>query len=1107
MFTHLHVHTKYSILDGVSEIPELVKKTKELGMNSLAITDHGVMYGCIEFYKECKKAGIKPIIGCEVYVCENRTVHHKGYYHLILLAENNKGYENLCKIVSIGFSEGFYYKPRVDYEVLEQYHEGIICLSGCIVGEVSKKILAGEDAKTSILRYQNIFGKDNFFLEIQNHYLPEEQKAYGGIIRLAKELNIPLVLTNDVHYINREDYVTQEIAACIKRNTKLDFNNRQGLNDDYYYLKSEDEMKLLCPNLKEAMDNTQLIADRCKVELEFHKTKLPKFGVNNPENYLKDLCLEGIQNRYTNYKQHLPRLEYELSVISQMGFTEYFLIVWDFINWARNNGISVGPGRGSCCGSIVAYSIGISDIDPIKYNLLFERFLNPERVSMPDIDSDFEDTNRERVIEYVKDKYGENSVVQISTMQTMGARAALKDAGRALNMPFDITNKMTKLIPKDSTLKETIELVSEFKTLYEQEKELIDLAIRLEGLPKSVSTHAAGVIICPDDAKKFIPLALNADKTALASQYDMVEIEELGLLKMDFLGLRTLSVIVNSERHIGNGFSIKDIPLDDPDTYKLIKSGKTTGVFQLESKGMQSFMRKLAPTSIEDIIAGVALYRPGPMDFIPQYIKNKKNPDKVKYLCPELEPILKETYGCIVYQEQVMQIFQTLAGYSLGQADLIRRAMSKKKQKVIDEEREFFINGDSDRNISGCITNNIPKNVANEIYDSMLDFAKYAFNKSHAAAYALLSYQTAYLKTHYKREFMAAVCTSEIGKSNMLKHYLLSAKKEKINLLLPDINLANVDFIPEKGGIRLSLSGIKGFSESSAKKIILERSNGKFLSINDFVTRLWDVLDKEKLENLILAGAFDHLPGNRHQKVLYGQKLLNNEKSEQRKNIPGQISLFDYMDEPLIDDLPNIGEYHQYIILEKEKEVSGVYLTGHPLDGYEDLVKKYPAISDIKVDNKITVCGMISDFNPIVTRKGERMATFNLEDFSGEIKCIIFPKVFARYNIGSGSNIIVSGRVSLNDDEESQMIVEQIKFFDEIGRTCWMKCENMEDFKSKEDDMLRIGSTFKGKDLGIVYLADTKKVSFYNGFINCTGVAVEELKRLFGPKNIKIVYS
>ena len=1117
MFTHLHVHTGFSILDGASKIPELVQKAKELGMTHLSITDHGSMYGCIAFYKECKNNGIIPILGCEVYVAPGSRLNktsikgEKNYYHLILLAENNTGYKNLVKIVSQGFVDGFYYKPRVDYETLEKYHEGIICLSGCVSGEVAYHCSNGniDKAKKAIITYQSIFGDKNYFLEIQKHDLPGERKAYDGVISLAKEMNVPLVCTNDVHYVKKEDAIVQRVLNCIMEDKILEGPNPMG---DTLYLKSEEEMKMLYPNIPEAISNTQLIANRCNVELEFKNTKLPKYELpknTNPEEYLKNLCLEGLKQRYANYEEHLERMNYELKVIFDMGFTEYFLIVWDFINWARTHDVAVGPGRGSCCGSIVSYALGISDIDPIKYELLFERFLNPERVSMPDIDTDFEYEKREKVIDYVKEKYGKNNVVQITAIQTLAARQAIKAVGKVLSIPFSKTNEITKHIPEEPgmTIKKALEISIEFQKVYANYKELVDLAMGVEGLPKSVSTHAAGVVICPSSASDYIPLALNADKTNLASQYNMIEIEELGLLKMDFLGLRTLTVIKDAFKNIGRTF---EIPLNDEDTFKFISTGKTVGVFQLESGGMQDFMKKLKPTCIEDLIAGVALYRPGPMDFIPMYIKGKRNPLKVTYECNELKPILEKTYGCIIYQEQVMQIFQNLAGYSLGQADNIRRAMSKKKQKIIDDERNSFVYGDKDRNIAGCVNNGISEKAANKIYDSMVDFAKYAFNKSHAAAYAIIAYQTAYLKTHYKKEFMSAVMTSVVDDSEKLAIYMNAVAKEKIKLIPPDINVSTEKFVPVKKGIVFPLNGIKGIGTNFTKTIVKERETSPFIDLPDFITRMSDV-NIEQARNLCLAGTFDFTNHNRQQQVLFCEKFLDNIKKEKKKNIEGQLDIFSFIDEEPVYEYPDAEEYLPNILLDKEREVCGAYLSGHPLDEYRGLIEKYATDNIIDIEtskDNVTLCGYILERRETYTKKGTKMAFLVIEDLSGIINAIAFPNIYTNYYqyFGKGMKVIVRGKVEV-EDEKTNLLISSILPFDCVPRKCWINFDNYNDYCNGFETMVKIGQKYKGKDACIVFLKDSKQIQILNGFINCGVPAIKELQSIFGKKNVKVTYS
>ena len=955
-FTHLHVHTGFSLLDGSSKIKELVKKTKELGMDSIAITDHGVMYGCVEFYKAAKAEGIKPIIGCEVYVASKSRFDKENspdnfYYHLVLLAENNKGYDNLIKIVSYGFKDGFYYKPRVDIELLEKYHEGIIALSACLAGPVARTIIRqGYDkAKEVALRYNNIFGENNFFLELQDHMdgSVDQQTVNQSLMRMHQETGIPLVATNDCHYISPEDAEAHDILLCIQTNTTVDEADRMRYEGGQYYVKSPEEMYSLFPYAHQACENTYKIAQRCNVEFEFGNYKLPVFDVPEGKTaveYLSELALNGLKERYGEVTPKLKeRLDYELSIIIQMGFVDYFLIVWDFIKYAKDNGISVGPGRGSAAGSIVAYSLRITDIDPIKYDLIFERFLNPERVSMPDIDIDFCYERRGEVIDYVRRKYGNDQVVQIVTFGTMAARNAIRDVGRALNIPYADVDRVAKMVPQELhiTIEKALVKNPEFKEIYDTDptvKHLIDMSMKLEGLPRHTSTHAAGVIISDRPVEDYVPLNLNVKDNAITTQYTMTICEELGLLKMDFLGLRTLTVIQNAfkeiERNYGLKFDGHNIDYADREVYDLISSGKTLGVFQLESPGMTSFMKELRPNNIEDIIAGISLYRPGPMDFIPKYIDGKNNPSHIKYTHPLLEPILRNTYGCIVYQEQVMQIVQELAGYSLGRSDMVRRAMSKKKADVMAKERENFINGLGD-SVPGCVKNGISANIANTIFDEMTDFAKYAFNKSHAACYAVVAYQTAWLKTHYPAEFMAALMTSVQDRPDKIALYIANCKTMNIGILPPDINESLSNFSVSDGNIRFGLSAIKGVGSNNITSIIKNRSNeGNFKSLHQFLDRMGSNINSKTIESLIYAGAFDSLGGKRSQYIQSYKKMYEGLNSRKKSNIEGQMSLFqlggENSQENYKDELPNVPEFENRFLLDKEKEYLGIYVSGHP---------------------------------------------------------------------------------------------------------------------------------------------------------------------------------
>lgn len=989
-FTHLHVHTEYSLLDGSCKIKELIARAAELGMKNIAITDHGNMYGVIEFYRAARAAGINPVIGCEVYVApgsrfDREVTKGEGRYnHLVLLAENNVGYSNLIKIVSKGFTEGFYYKPRVDYEVLEKYHEGVIALSACLAGAVATALRYGqyETAKKEAERLYDIFGKDHFYLELQDHGIADQATVNQGLLRMSEELKIPLVATNDVHYITAEDAEPHDILLCIQTQKKVQDEDRMRYEGGQYYLKSEDEMKALFPYAQEALENTSKIAERCHVEIEFGKYKLPKYDVPEgftADSYLQKLCQDGMKKRYEEITTQLQeRLDYELDTIRTMGFVDYFLIVWDFIRYARENGISVGPGRGSAAGSIVAYSLGITSIDPIKYDLLFERFLNPERVTMPDIDIDFCYERRPEVIDYVVRKYGKDHVVQIVTFGTMAARNAIRDVGRVLDLPYNYVDVIAKQIPMPKqgakvTIKEALQVNPELREIYEsdeQAKNLIDMSMRLEGLPRHTSMHAAGVLISPKPVDEYVPLSKASDGT-ITTQYTMTVLEELGLLKMDFLGLRTLTVIQNAAKMAGiEDDTLLSIPFDDKEVFDMISAGKTDGVFQLESGGMKSFMTELKPECMEDILAGNALYRPGPMDFIPQYIEGKNNRDSIVYDCPQLEPILAPTYGCIVYQEQVMQIVRSLAGYSFGRSDLVRRAMAKKKEKVMEAERQNFVYGNKAEGVKGCIANGISEEVANKIYNEMIDFAKYAFNKSHAAAYAVVSYQTAYLKCHYPIEFMAALMTSVRDNTSKVIHYTMNCKELGIPMLSPDINEGYSDFSVADGGIRFGMSAIKGIGVNVIERIVAERkSGGAYTSLQNFLERLDSgEVNKHVVENLIKSGAMDSLPGNRHQKVIAYANIMDAVSKDRRNNMAGQVSLFDLGDEGFAKakqyPLPNVEEFPKEELLTYEKEVMGIYVSGHPLEEYVALMKKivpvFRPILQPKKSRKTTVLQMVN---------------------------------------------------------------------------------------------------------------------------------------------------
>ena len=1078
-FAHLHVHTEYSLLDGSNKIKEYVKRVKELGMDSAAITDHGVMYGVIDFYRAAREEGIKPIIGCEVYVAPNSrfdkelTGGEDRYYHLVLLAENNIGYANLMKIVSRGFTEGYYYKPRVDMEILNQYHEGIIALSACLGGEVQRYITKGlyEEAKKSALKYEQCFGKGNYFLELQDHGIQEQQRVNMELMRMSRELQIPLVVTNDVHYTYASDMEAHDILLCLQTNKKLADEDRMRYEGGQYYVKSEEEMKGLFPYAWEAVENTQRIADRCNVEIEFGVTKLPHYEV--PEGYdswtyLNKLCMDGLVERYGD--PTLPaadtgmtlqeRLDYELGVIRTMGYVDYFLIVWDFINYARNHHIPVGPGRGSAAGSIVSYCLKITNIDPIKYSLLFERFLNPERVSMPDIDIDFCFERRQEVIDYVGEKYGEDKVVQIVTFGTLAAKGVIRDVGRVMDLPYAYVDNIAKMIPAELniTIDRALELNPELRKLYEtdeQVKFLIDMSKRLEGLPRHTSMHAAGVVICPKAAEEFVPLSRGSDGS-ITTQFTMTTLEELGLLKMDFLGLRTLTVIQNAvelvEKSKGIHLDMDHIDYDDKEVLASIGTGKTDGVFQLESGGMKSFMKELRPQNLEDIIAGISLYRPGPMDFIPKYIKGKNTHEDVVYSCPQLEPILSPTYGCIVYQEQVMQIVRDLGGYSLGRSDLVRRAMSKKKQSVMEKERANFVYGNAEEGVPGCISKGISEAVAGQIYEDMMDFAKYAFNKSHAACYAVVAYQTAFLKYYYPVEFMAALLTSVIDNGKKVSEYILTCRNMGIGILPPDINEGESGFSVSGSSIRYALTAIKGVGRPVIDSIVKERKDrGPFSNLKDFITRVAELdVNKRALENFIKAGALDSLGATRKQSMSVYVQILDHITKNKKNNLAGQISLFDIVSEDAKEEfdiqMPDIGEYNKEMRLAFEKEVLGIYVSGHPLEEYQGILQRHitNTTNDFMLDedtqnvmvqdqSTTVIGGMIADKNIKYTKNDKVMAFLNVEDLVGNVEVVVFPKQYEMYGslLVEEAKIFIKGRVSVEEEKDGKLICEQIVSFDE----------------------------------------------------------------------------
>ena len=1148
-FTHLHVHTEYSLLDGSSKIKELTARAKELGMDSLAITDHGVMYGVIDFYRAAKEVGIKPILGCEVYVApgsrfdRENTGGEDRYYHLVLLAENDQGYKNLMKIVSKGFVEGFYYKPRVDYEVLETYHEGVIALSACLAGEVQKYLARGmyEEAMRSAQRYEGIFGKNNFFLELQDHGLPEQKMVNQGLLRLSRDTGIELVATNDIHYTFAEDEKAHDILLCIQTGKKVADEDRMRYAGGQYYCKSEEEMQALFPYAREALENTHKIAERCNVEIEFGVTKLPKYEV--PEGfdswtYLNHLCREGFKTRYPKDDGTLSRrLDYELDVIRTMGYVDYFLIVWDFINYARSKDIMVGPGRGSAAGSIVSYTLGITNIDPVRYNLLFERFLNPERVSMPDIDVDFCYERRQEVIDYVVEKYGKDQVVQIVTFGTLAAKGVVRDVGRVLDLPYAMCDSIAKMIPNDlgMTLDKAIAANPDLRKLYNEDaqvKYLIDMSKRLEGLPRHTSMHAAGVVIGSRSIDEFVPLSKAADGT-ITTQFTMTTIEELGLLKMDFLGLRTLTVIQNAvhlaEKDYGISIDIDHIDFDDKRVLESIGTGRTEGVFQLESGGMKSFMKELKPENLEDIIAGISLYRPGPMDFIPRYLKGKNDKSSITYECPQLEPILSPTYGCIVYQEQVMQIVRDLAGYTMGRSDLVRRAMSKKKTAVMEKERQNFVYGNEAEGVKGCIANGIDEKTANHIYDEMIDFAKYAFNKSHAAAYAVVSYQTAYLKYYYPKEFMAALMSSVMENVSKFSEYILNCRRMmNIAVLPPDINEGESGFSVSDGGIRYGLSAIKSVGKPVVDAILEERAkNGKFRTMEDFINRMTQrEVNRRTLENFIKSGALDSLPGTRRQKMAVGPALLENKARERKNAFEGQLSLFDIAGEEEKKEFevvfPDVGEYAKEELLAFEKDILGVYISGHPLDDYEALLRKNitATAADFIVDEeteeavvkdgiKAVIGGLVTGKTVKTTRTGQLMAFITLEDLMGSVEVIVFPRDYEnnRDLLTEDEKLFIRGRVSLGDEPVGKLVCEQVIPFDAVSRQLWLQFEDMAGYQAAEAELMELLKSSEGNDQVIIYLKKerAKKMLPPNWNVMADAGLLNRLYCKVGEKNVKVV--
>ena len=1146
-FTHLHVHTEYSLLDGSNKIKEYVARVRELGMDSAAITDHGVMYGVIDFYREAKAAGINPILGCEVYVAPNSRFDREvgsdedRYYHLVLLAENNQGYANLMKIVSLGFVEGFYYRPRVDKELLRQYHEGIIALSACLAGEVPRYLTRGlyEEARQTALEYQEIFGKDNYFLELQDHGIPDQRLVNQQLLRMSEELHIPLVATNDVHYTYEDDVAAHDILLCIQTGKKLTDENRMRYEGGQYFVKSPEQMAELFPYALQALENTHKIAKRCHVEIEFGVTKLPRFDVPSPYTsweYLNKLCYEGLDERYGDRAEELkPRLKYELDTIQKMGYVDYFLIVWDFIRYARDHGIPVGPGRGSAAGSIVSYTLGITQLDPIRYNLLFERFLNPERVSMPDIDVDFCFERRQEVIDYVVRKYGKDCVAQIVTFGTMAARGVIRDVGRVMDLPYALCDSIAKMIPQELniTIDKALEMNHELKTLYDTDekiKELINMSRRLEGLPRHTSMHAAGVVISQKEVDEYVPLSRAADGT-IVTQFTMTTLEELGLLKMDFLGLRTLTVIDNAVRLVakdtGRKLDMLKIDYNDRTVLDSIGTGKTEGVFQLESGGMKNFMKELKPQSLEDIIAGISLYRPGPMDFIPQYIRGKNNPETITYDCPQLQPILEPTYGCIVYQEQVMQIVRDLGGYTLGRSDLVRRAMSKKKAAVMAKERQNFVYGNKEEDVPGCIANGIDEKTANKIYDDMTDFAKYAFNKSHAAAYALVAYQTAYLKYYYPVEFMAALMTSVIDNPPKVAEYILTCRQMGIRILPPDINVGEAGFTVDGKNIRYGLSAIKSIGRPVIDAVVEERAlGGSYRSLKDFIERLTGKeTNKRTIENFIKSGAFDGLGGTRKQFMMIYADIMDRIAHEKKSSMTGQMTLFDLMGEEDKREyeiqLPKVGEYDKEQLLAFEKEVLGIYVSGHPLEKYEALWKHVitNVTSDFALDeetghskvmdgNRAVIGGILTDKRVKYTKTNKTMAYLTVEDLVGTVEVVVFPKDYEKnlQYLNVDDRVFIRGRVSSEDDQSSKLICEKIFRFDEVPQELWIQFATISDYRAREKQLFDLLRNSDGKDYVVIYVRDGRSVRRLgdNWTVRADESLLGALSEAFGADNVRL---
>lgn len=1152
-FCHLHTHTEYSLLDGEASIKKLVARVKELGMDSCAITDHGSMYGVVDFYREAKSQGIHPVIGCEVYMAPRsrfNKVHDidNKTSHLILLAENQRGYKNLIKLVSAGYIDGFYYKPRIDFEILKEHSEGIIALSACIAGEVPKALLRGDydEAKKIALKYAEVLGKDNYFLEIQDHGLSEQKRIIPDMLRLSEETGIGLVATNDIHYLKKEDAKYQDVLMCIQMEKKVDDPDRMKFETEEFYIKSPEEMTSLFEYVPQAIENTEKIAKRCNVDFDFGTRHLPAYAVPDGKDafeYLRELCQSGLEKRYLPVSDELQkRLDYELGVIKSMGFVDYFLIVWDFIHFAKNNGVMVGPGRGSAAGSIVAYSLGITTVDPIKYGLIFERFLNPERVSMPDIDIDFAPNGRQKIIDYVVEKYGEGQVAQIITFGTMKAKLAIRDVGRALDIPYAEVDKVAKLVPFDlkMTISKALDISTELHALYENDpqiKELLDTSMALEGLPRHASTHAAGVVITSEPIVNYVPLQLNSENF-ITTQFTKDTVENLGLLKMDFLGLRNLTVIENAVKIIkrtrGIALNMDEIDYDCKEVYELISSGNTDGVFQLESAGMQSFMQELKPDTLEDVIAGIALYRPGPMEQIPRYIKSKKNPQTIQYKHPLLKNILDVTYGCMVYQEQVLEIVRTLAGYSLGKADSMRRVISKKKADQMVIERKNFIYGSDDGDIPGCIKNGIDEQTAISIFDEINDFANYAFNKSHAAAYAFVTYQTAYLKTFYPVEYMASLISS-IDDLDKINHYIANCKEMGIDRLPPDVNKSEDTFTVENNSIRFGLSAVKNVGRAMILNLVNERkNNGEFKNFSDFIDRMaGQDMNKRALEGLISCGAFDSMGVKRSQLLAVYEKALDGTARAARDNVAGQMSLFDTIEEQSEMQFPNIDELDKKTMLKMEKQSTGLYFSGHPMEEYTDKIKKLTKynISDVLTSvhkdedgnyhavegglqdgDMMIICAAIASRKNKTTRSNAQMAFLNVEDVYGSVECIVFPKVLNEFSplLQEDNLVAIACRLSIREDEAPKILMQSVQLLDEAlmakkePKRLYIQLEtrNDENLKNVEKYL----SPYQGDMEVRLFFKDTRKMSsvprrlWFNGTEN----AIYDLKNIFGEDNVKI---